>query len=257
MTDLGLKNFFLQLGKYFSPTGKMIFCALSNHTTKVRQAHAAIIRFSTLQYDSIRFSTIPYDFTCYLAARGFLAVRPGSPRWALPRVRWATWRSFGSRRTCGRPSPPWACWGAGCVRMLREFLFIVLAEVATDGFHKSWQLALSCAAYLPPDCPSCRTFPSIFGRDAWILRHLRAIPGERKVLERWTGACLLRLLRAKTAYISCLGPGLACLEGWIYWYCIPHRSCSLMCQTTEYQLFRGNLGLGGIPTITVLQLLQF
>ena len=62
--------FFLQLEKYFSPTGKMIFCALSNHTTKVRQAQAAIIRFST----------IPYDFTCYLATGGFLAVLPGNPR---------------------------------------------------------------------------------------------------------------------------------------------------------------------------------
>ena len=38
----------------------MIFCALSNHTTKVRQAQAAIIRFSTLPYDSARFHTFTH-----------------------------------------------------------------------------------------------------------------------------------------------------------------------------------------------------
>lgn len=46
----------------------------------------------------------------------FLTVRPGNLLWALPRVRWSAWRSFGSRRTLGRSSPPWACWGIGCVR---------------------------------------------------------------------------------------------------------------------------------------------
>ena len=84
----------------------MIFCALSNRTTKVRQAQAAIIRFST----------IPYDFTCYLATGGFLAVHPGNPRWALPRVKWAAWRAYSTHRTCGRPTPPRAYWGIGCVR---------------------------------------------------------------------------------------------------------------------------------------------
>ena len=45
----------------------------------------------------------------------FLTVRPGNLLWALPRVRWSAWRSFGSRRTLGRSSPPWACWGIGRV----------------------------------------------------------------------------------------------------------------------------------------------
>ena len=62
--------FFLQLGKYFSLTGKVIFCAFSNHTTKVRQEQAAIVRFRTLRYDSIRFHML-------FGSSGFLAVRPG------------------------------------------------------------------------------------------------------------------------------------------------------------------------------------
>ena len=63
--------FFSQLEKSFFPTGKVIFCALSNHTTKVRQAHAAIIRFSTLQYDSVRFHML-------FGSPSFLTVRPGN-----------------------------------------------------------------------------------------------------------------------------------------------------------------------------------
>ena len=43
----------------------------------------------------------------------FLTVRPGNLLWALPRVRWAAWRSYSTRRTCGRSSPPRACWGIG------------------------------------------------------------------------------------------------------------------------------------------------
>lgn len=74
---LNLRTFFLQLEKYFSPTGKVIFCALSNHTTKVRQAYVAIIRFSTLQYDSIRFHML-------YSSPGFLAVRSDEALWALP-----------------------------------------------------------------------------------------------------------------------------------------------------------------------------
>lgn len=52
-----IQNFqfvFLQLGKYFPPTGKVIFCALPNHTTKVRS------------------HTLPDKFTCYLAVRASL-----------------------------------------------------------------------------------------------------------------------------------------------------------------------------------------
>lgn len=205
---------FLQLGKYFSLTGKVIFCALSNHTTKVRQEQAAIIRFRTLRYDSMRFHML-------FGSPGFLAVRPGGALWALRCVRWTTWRSFGSRCTRGRPSPSWACWGTGCVRPASWAPphHRVVGSCGWELFLLSWQLALPCAAYLPPDYPSCRTFPFIFGRNAWIRLHLRAIPGERKVLERWTGACLLRLLRAETAYISCFSPDFACLEVWICWCC--------------------------------------
>ena len=60
-------------------------------------------------YVSIRFHTL-------FSSPGFLTVHSGDSRWALPRVRWTAWRSFSTRRTCGRSSPPWACWGTGCVR---------------------------------------------------------------------------------------------------------------------------------------------
>ena len=73
MLDILLVDFliiFLQLGKYFSLTGKVISSALSNHTTKVRQVQAAIIRFRTLRYDSIRFHML-------FGSPGFQEVRPG------------------------------------------------------------------------------------------------------------------------------------------------------------------------------------
>lgn len=60
-------------------------------------------------YVSIWFHTL-------FSSPGFLTVHSGDSRWALPRVRWAAWRFFGSRCTCGRSSPLRACWGIGCVR---------------------------------------------------------------------------------------------------------------------------------------------
>ena len=132
--------------------------------------------------------------------------------------------------------------------------------------HVIWQPGLSggsprwgaVSLTSPSDCPSCRIFPSIFGRDAWIRLHLRAISGERKVLERWTGACLLRLLRAKTAYISCLSPDFACLEGWICWCCTSFlyvcliRWCNVnyWLSAFERELEQGEPG--GVTVVTVV-----
>ena len=214
----------------------MIFCALSNHATKVRQAHAAVIRFNTLQYVSIRFSTFPYDsvrfhtisydFTCCSAARA-------SSRFAQvihdePYLAWGD--SLGGLAVAVATRSVISTLGMLSTRCVRPASWAPPHHRAVGSygwglFRQSWQFVLSCAAYLPPDCPSCRIFPSIFGRDARIRLHLRAIPGERKVLKRWTGACLLRLLRAKTAYISCLSPDFTCLEGWICWCCTSYQSC--------------------------------
>ena len=60
-------------------------------------------------YVSIWFHTL-------FSSPGFLTVHSGDSRWALPRVRWAAWRSYSTRRTCGRSSPLRACWGIGYVR---------------------------------------------------------------------------------------------------------------------------------------------
>ena len=77
------------------------------------------IRFRMIPYVTIRFHMFPYVsiwFHTLFSSPGFLTVHSGDSRWALPRVRWAAWRSFSTRCTCGRSSPPWACWGTGCVR---------------------------------------------------------------------------------------------------------------------------------------------
>ena len=120
----------------------MIFCALSNHTIKVRQEQAAIIRFRTLRYDSIRFHML-------FGSPGFLAVRPGGALWALRCVRWTTWRSFGSRCTRCRSSPSWACWGTGCVcpASWAPPHHRVVGSCGWELFLLSWQLALA-----PPIC---------------------------------------------------------------------------------------------------------
>ena len=158
----------------------MIFCALSNHTTKVQQAQAAIIRFSTIPYVyhtipyvtiryctishvTIRYCTFPYDFTCYhtfpydsvwfhtlFSSLGFLTVHSGDSRWALPRVRGAAWRSFGSRCTCGRPSPPWACWGVRAPTFVRS-------SSSSSCCRKSRQRVPTRLDSLPfPASPICR-----------------------------------------------------------------------------------------------------
>ena len=180
--------------------------------------------FHTFPYDSVWFHTLPYDFTC------FHTFPYDSIRYLAA---WASWRF-----TQVIHDEPYLAWGEplgglsvatahavghlhlghvevpGTCAHLRALLLLVLSEVAAEGSHKIGQFVLSCAAYLPSDCPSCRTFPPIFGRDAWILRHLRAIPGERKVLERWADVCLLSFSREKTANFPCFSPGFACLEGW-------------------------------------------
>ena len=71
------------MGKYFFSTGNVIFCALSYHTTKVLQAHVAIIRFDTFQYDSIRFRMI-------LCAVPAPSLPHGMPRWATMNLSCAT-----------------------------------------------------------------------------------------------------------------------------------------------------------------------
>ena len=215
------------------------------------------IRFHSISHVSIRYHTFPYDFTCYLAARASWRFAQGihdEPYlvWSEPLggLSVAAAHAIGPLHL-GHVEVPGAC------AHLRALLLVVLSEVAAEGSHKIGQFALSCAAYLPSDCPSCRTFPPIFGWNAWIRLHLRAIPGERKVLERWADACLLSFSREKTANFPCFSPVLACLEGWfaddLSRFCILSYS-RVCCKLLVISLWEGNLGrrISVVTIVTVV-----